>query len=556
MRARWASASAGCATGLRSLLAQLRGAGSKAGSALAALSSRQRLLKRLRAAWGAPGDKDGWLASRYFDQVCRRRDGTTVDDQTWADLEFPAIFRRMDAALTPIGSQYLFARLRTYVDDEAALKEGYDLYGALAADVPLRERLQVCLARLEADSGALLIDLLTGERSDRLRRRPWVKAWSGACLSLLLAVALQLVGPLAIVALLLVNACVILRTHPRWYDDVEALKYCDRMLRVADALSRIEPSRAVPQLTLLAADRSRRQALQGPLRWYALAWVEPFNIISNILNFLLLWERPAFYRVIAHVQARRAEFVRTFELIGGIDASICIASFLAHQHMRHCSPALTEDALIDIADGYHPLLTAPVVNSIRLCNRSALVSGSNMTGKTTFIKMVGANVILGRTIGVCFALRATIPRSRVAASIANEHSIVSGRSRYFSETHRVLSFISGADTAGSQVLLIDELFSGTNTRERVAAAYAVLKALSARAQVLATTHDVELQLLLASRFEMLSFVEDPDVAGGFDFRLRTGPSPVGNAIRLLEKAGFPASIIREATAALADPPQR
>jgi hypothetical protein len=553
MRNLWAIALAAGAAALERLAAQLRSAGSKAGSALAGLSSRHRLLKRLRAAWGVPGDKDGWLASRYFDLARRHGPGASVDDQTWVDLEFPALFRQLDGTVTPIGSQCLFARLRTYVDDEAALREAYDLYRTLSADAALREHIQVCLARLEADSGALVIDLLLGDQRNRLRRRPWLRAWSGVCLLLLLATALQFLSPLVIVALLLVNGCVILRAHPNSYQDVEALTYCNRMLAVADALAAIEPSHPVPQLTMLAADRASRQALRASLRWYALAWVQPLSLISNVLNFLLLWERLAFYRVIAQVQARRAGFVRTFELIGSLDASICIASFLAREHAHHCFPVVTSAALIDIADGYHPLLTAPVVNSVRLSDRSALVSGSNMTGKTTFIKMVGTNIIVGQTIGVCFASRATLPRSRAAASIVNEHSIVSGKSRYFSETQRVLSLIRGTEAVGPQVLLIDELFSGTNTRERVAAAYAVLKELSERAQVLATTHDVELQGLLASRFEMLSFVEDPDVPGGFDFRLRVGPSPVGNAIRLLEKAGFPASVIQDAAAALADP---
>lgn len=75
---------------------------------------------------------------------------------------------------------------------------------------------------------------------------------------------------------------------------------------------------------------------------------------------------------------------------------------------------------------------------------------------------------------------------------------------------------------------------------------AILDDLSQHAQVLATTHDVELQELLSNRFERLHFREDPDVDGFFDYRLRVGANTERNAIRLLERVGFPARIIDEA----------
>jgi hypothetical protein len=419
----------------------------------------------------------------------------------------------------------------------------------LSTEEKLRRDIQVCLAPLEAHSAAFVIDLLLGERGGGLILHRWVRAWSIACILMLLAVVAQLVNPLLIVAILLINASVVFRATPSLYNDLEALRQCKSLLRVADALARIDSARPVPQLAQLAADRSNRSALHRALNWYALSWFLPY--VSNLLNFLLLWDLVAFSYTIDGVRAKSREFVRTFELVGSLDATICIACFLAQPRMRiHCLPCVTGEALIDIAEGYHPLLTAPVLNSARLLQRSALVSGSNMAGKTTFIKMLGTNIILGRTIGVCLASRATIPRARVAASIRGEHSIVSGKSRYFSETERVLSFLKRAEATEPQVLVIDELFSGTNTRERVAAAYAVLKALSARAQVLATTHDVELQVLLARGFEMLSFVESPEADGYFDYRVRSGASPIGNAIRLLEKVGFAAAIVQDALAAL------
>jgi DNA mismatch repair ATPase MutS len=169
-----------------------------------------------------------------------------------------------------------------------------------------------------------------------------------------------------------------------------------------------------------------------------------------------------------------------------------------------------------------------------------------MAGKTTFIKMVGTNIILGRTLGVCFAAAAVIPRAKVMASIRAEHSIESGRSHYFTELERILCFVQEAQRDAQAVFLIDELFRGTNTPERVAAGKAVLERLAAHAQVLVTTHDVELQRLLERSFVTFHFVEDPELPEVFDYRLRPGISIRKNAIQLLEKLGFPPDIVREA----------
>ena len=102
------------------------------------------------------------------------------------------------------------------------------------------------------------------------------------------------------------------------------------------------------------------------------------------------------------------------------------------------------------------------------------------------------------------------------------------------------------------MFVIDELFSGTNTVERIAAARAVLQSISSKAHVLVTTHDVELQALLGERFELYHFREDPDVEGFFDYRLRPGRATERNAIRLLARMGFPDDVVNDALALSAE----
>jgi DNA mismatch repair ATPase MutS len=249
--------------------------------------------------------------------------------------------------------------------------------------------------------------------------------------------------------------------------------------------------------------------------------------------------------VARNLRRHRDTLAKVFLEVGTLDADIAIASWL-HRIPKHCAPAITPEKTIELIDGFHPLLARPVANSIALRGKSALVVGTNMAGKTTFIKMVGANIILGRTLGVCFAAEAVIPRSKVMTSIRADHSIESGKSHFFAELERILDFVQRAGLDDRSVFLIDELFRGTNTPERVAAGKAVLECLGANAQVLVTTHDIELQHLLEPGFLTFHFVEDPELPEVFDYRLHPGISTTKNAIRLLEKVGFPPAIIREA----------
>ena len=186
------------------------------------------------------------------------------------------------------------------------------------------------------------------------------------------------------------------------------------------------------------------------------------------------------------------------------------------------------------------------MNSIALVNESALVTGSNMAGKTSFIKMVATNIILGHTLGICLAESARIPRSRVMALIRGDQSVSTGKSRYFAEAEGLRNFIAEALQGECRIFVIDEPFSGTNTAERVAAATAVLDAIALNSQVLVTTHDVELQHQLSGRFKLFHFQEDPAVEHFFDYRLRAGAGIQRNAIRVLERLGFPSDIIARA----------
>jgi hypothetical protein len=506
---------------------------------------KHRPIDQIRASWGQEASKERWLPSRLFD-LTRSAATDSLDDRTWIDLEFERLLSSVDSTITPLGSQCLYNKLRIYRNDPGELEKDYAAYQALRRDAALREQLQLSLWDLRRDSDAHTCESLFGDPPAAPRLTGLVLFMSVASIVVLVATVMSpaLLWPLGVIVLC--NLLIVAFLHRGIHETFQATGRLGRMISVGARLATVDATASVSQPSRLSAIFSENDDLRGSFRWFLAD--RSNDLVASLylwLNILFLADHVAAVWVARSLRRHRDNLAQVFLQIGSLDADIAIASWL-QRIPAHCAPAITTQKKIELIDGFHPLLDAPVANSITLRGQSALVVGTNMAGKTTFIKMVGTNIILGRTLGVCFAAAAVVPRSKVMASIRAEHSIESGKSHFFAELERILDFVQRAERDGQAVFLIDELFRGTNTPERVAAGKAVLECLGAHAQVLVTTHDVELQHLLARSFLTFHFVEDPELPEIFDFRLRPGISTTRNAINLLEKVGFPTAIIREA----------
>lgn len=511
------------------------------------LSPRRRELRRLRAKWGQPGAKDHFLVRRYFD-LTRDQAALTVDDKTWDDLELPKVFEAIDAAESPIGSQHLYRRLRTLDRTPDDLSAYHACCQALRTDAALREEIQLQMSLLRDEANAQLADAIHGPPAALSKLASLLPAWSLACLATLALVAAFNLSIWIWLATLGINAALIFSFTLPLHRELEALRGSYRMLCVAEALAaRAAAESAPPELTALHARRRERAAALGELRLVSALQGTVTAYLAVWLNLMFLAEFSAGVRTLRRMHRIRDELAATFDLLGSLDGAVAVASYL-EGHPAHCVPVLEDGLKLEIVDGCHPLIARPVGNSIVLDQRSALITGSNMAGKTTFIKMVGLNLVFGRSLGFCLATRAVIPATGVMASIRSEHSVESGKSKYFAELEAIRGFIAKADRGECRLFLVDELFNGTNTVERLAAGRIVLESLAAYALVLATTHDVELQEDLGPRYDLYHFQENPDVEGYFDYRLRRGRSSQRNAIRLLEREGFPATIVAGALA--------
>lgn len=197
----------------------------------------------------------------------------------------------------------------------------------------------------------------------------------------------------------------------------------------------------------------------------------------------------------------------------------------------------------------HPLLPAhrAVRNDVRLgagAPRVLVVSGSNMSGKSTLLRAVGANAVLALAGGVVRAARLALTPVALGATMRVQDSLRAGRSRFFAEVTKVRLLLDVARRAGGPPLLflLDELFAGTNSADRVAGAEAVARALLAAGAVgFVTTHDLSLTASTEALPGAANVHFCDGFAGGelhFDYTMRPGVVPHGNGLALMRAVGL------------------
>jgi len=175
----------------------------------------------------------------------------------------------------------------------------------------------------------------------------------------------------------------------------------------------------------------------------------------------------------------------------------------------------------------------------------ALLTGSNMSGKSTFLKAMGVNLALAFAGGPVDAERLVTPLYRIFTSIKVTDSVTDGISYFYAEVRRLKALLTELADPDSLPLFfcIDEIFRGTNNRERLIGSRAFIKELSGKHGVGAiSTHDLELVKLADEAAQIENFHFRDDVQGGemiFDYKIRSGPCPTTNALKIMALAGLP-----------------
>lgn len=280
-------------------------------------------------------------------------------------------------------------------------------------------------------------------------------------------------------------------------------------------------------------------------------WAILAYLIAEVYHVFFLSEAYAVSTTLLLLKNKRESLKKVYCFVGLLDTLNSVSLFRASlPHFCKPQSSCTDDPSIDARFMYHPLIHHPVANDLHLDKKSILITGSNMSGKTSFIRTVGVNLLLAKSLNTCCAqhFETSLDRKLFSAMHISD-DLTKGESFFLKEVASVKELLVKSEN-GDALFLLDEIFKGTNTVERIAIAKAVLSSLCKHGNiVLVSTHDLKLAELLENEYEQYHFSEViQENSLSFSYRLKKGVATERNAIKLLELYQYPEEVIREAYA--------
>ena len=271
------------------------------------------------------------------------------------------------------------------------------------------------------------------------------------------------------------------------------------------------------------------------------------NVFFAVISFFLVWD----LQLAIAVEGWRRRFGQGVSVwlrsLGEIEALVSLSTY-AFENPRDPYPVFDEAGPLFLAEGLaHPLLSEAraVRNDLRLdAERQMLViTGSNMSGKSTLMRTVGINTVLALAGAPVRATALRLSPLAVGASIRIQDSLQDGESRFYAEIKRVRQVLDIARGDTPLLFLLDEIFDGTNSAERRVGAEAVVRSLlNLRAIGLVTSHDLALAEIAVSLAPRATNVHFEDHLEGdrmaFDYKIKPGPVQRGNALGLMRAVGL------------------
>jgi len=515
-------------------------------------SRKKEIRKRLATSFG--NQKYSAFEFDLIEKYHRHKDNSeayqVLSDRTCDDLDFDDLFMFLDRTHSKVGQQYLYDKLRVFNRDETKTQLNETLIKELSQNESFRISLQKRIEKLDNED-AYHIRTLFQEK--HIRRPKWF--FLIKCLSFASVLSLVLSFFYASFFAVLIGLFCVNFVFHYWNKQnishyVRSIPQLLKLHHVAshlfvDARLKVINPNLSSSLKLLNEVKNRmlffrlEARLQGELE--IIAW-----FVFDLIKTLFLLEPLLLFGVLKRLDTKRKSIEAIFQFVGHVDMLISIAA-LRKDVDGYCLPMITEDTNIRAKEIKHPLIVNCTSNSIDITEKSILLTGSNMSGKTSFIRAIGLNIITGVTINTCFAADIQFPWMKVFSAIRINDDLLNDKSYYFEEVMTIKEMLKESEN-GHNLFLLDELFKGTNTVERISAGKAVLSALTkANNKVLVSTHDIELADLLIDEYELYHFSETVDhQTVGFDYKLKEGRLQRRNAIKILEINEYPKDVVKEA----------
>lgn len=521
---------------------------------------KQKMLQRIKKSWGKTADRD--LRPEELEKIshyatdchmgdipCSEKD--YIDDITWNDLSMDLVYKRMNSCFSSVGQEYLYKMLRLPFNDTDKLKETDRLARYFAENERDRNEILKVFYSLgytkkisTSDYVGLLLDLKPGNSM--------IHYIFVALIIISFAVTFG-INPTAGIFMIVASVALAIITYYSCKAKIEPYFICiTQVVKMVNTAKKINKlgikalDKYCQELSTLVNDMSRATKYTELLA----SSNESGSIAEILLDYIRMITHVdliIFNRSVRMLGNKSEEIYRLIEILGYIECTIAVASY--RESLDYwCVPEFThrKDSLI-VKDVYHPNITNPVSNSISVY-KNILLTGSNASGKSTFLKTIAINAILSQSIDTSVSKEYRAPVFRIYSSMSLKDNLEGNDSYYIVEIKALKRILDSIDYDEKPVLcFVDEVLRGTNTVERIAASSQILKNMCGRSVLcFAATHDIELTRILDNYFDNYHFEEDFNQDVVFNYKLLKGPATTRNAIKLLKSIGYDDKIIKAA----------
>lgn len=489
---------------------------------------------------------------RYFLRNKNNDVHQIISDSTYKDLDLDEVFKLIDRTISGVGQQYLYNLLRTIPDDNKRAERIEFLIKVFRENPEIKESVLLDLQSLNNNDAFNITSLLFDKYILKPNWFPVIKILSFTSFS---CAILSFFFPQFIIALVLLLA---VNFGIHYWNKINLYTYgssIPQLLKLNQTAARLlefgyfsKGNGSLQKSTKMLDSASIPMSIfkiEARLQSEIGLLIEH---VIEIIKALFLIEPLILFRTLDFLDSKRQNMLEIFDFVAEIDAAISINS-LRETLPYFCIPTLdTSKKKLNLQEAYHPLIYDAVSNDIIVNSKSVLLTGSNMSGKSTFIRTVGINAIVGQSINTCFAKKYEIPKIKIHSSIRISDDLLSEKSYYFEEVLTIKNLLEQSKSESGNLFLLDEIFKGTNTIERIAAGKSVLSYLNKNNNIVfVSTHDLELAEHLAETYDLYHFseiIENDDIL--FDYKIKSGNLTSTNAIRILELNNYPQEVINEA----------
>lgn len=271
-------------------------------------------------------------------------------------------------------------------------------------------------------------------------------------------------------------------------------------------------------------------------------------LVGSFLNMLFLWDFKQVLAIVNWKNNYQGDVLKTFDIVAQFEALLSLST-LQRNHAQWTTPIILDDPMIDKihAKGLkHPLIQSnrAVANDYDATSHSlALITGSNMAGKSTFLRTVGVNAVLAYSGAVVCAEALALPIYKLVSYMRIKDDLNESTSTFKAELDRMKFILEMVEVSSDAFVLIDEMLRGTNSVDKYLGSRAIIKRLiEMKGRGMVATHDLQLSTLEEEYTGILrNYHFDIQVKDGemlFDYKLKNGKCTVFNASLLLKGIGI------------------